>query len=365
MTDDRVYGMGEEPLVEPDWPPLTATEVAAVTDADAVIEWRSPRPLSATARVRTGAGREVIVKRLPRSLRTAEGLGEEHGFMAYLRARGIPIPEVLDTRETGEFTYEVQELGVGADRYQGAFSWSPYLTLDDAAAAGHMLAQLHIAAVGYDAPARPPHPLQASFTIFSSADPIGALERQAAVRPALGMFLSERPWRDDLDRVHQLFHLRIMSLLADLEPLWTHNDWHGTNLLWRDGDVSSVIDFGLCDRTTAIHDIATAIERSAVDWLALRGGGPATVRFDQVHTFLHAYQRVRPLTATERRALPDLLPLVHCEYELSEIDYFLGVVPGGNQANAEIAYDDYFLGHTEWWSESKEGQELLEVLRGG
>lgn len=364
MTDDRVFGMGDDPLVEPDWPPLTSAEIAETVGADAVIEWRSPRPLSATARVRTGDGRRVIVKRLPLSLRTAAGLGEEHGFMDHLRGRGIPVPRVLDTRELGEFTYEVQELGVGEDKYQGAFSWSPYLSLDDAAAAGRMLARLHVAAEGYDAPARPPHPLQSGFTIFSSADPIGALERQAAVRPALGMFLSERHWRDDLDRVHQLFHLRLMSLLSDLEPLWTHNDWHGTNLLWREGDISSVIDFGLCDRTTAIHDIAIAIERSAVDWLALRAGDPAAVRFEQMCALLRAYESVRPLTDTERRALPDLLPLVHCEYELSEIDYFLGVVPGGNQANAEIAYDDYFLGHTAWWSESKEGQALLEVLRG-
>ncbi|MBF6150459.1 aminoglycoside phosphotransferase family protein, partial [Nocardia nova] len=51
------------------------------------------------------------------------------------------------------------------------------------------------------------------------------------------------------------------------------------------------------------------------------------------------------------------------EYELSEIDYFMGVVPGGNQANAEIAYHDYFLGHTRWWEESTDGQALLDMLR--
>lgn len=73
---DRVFGMGHDALVEPDWPPLTAAEASAAvgvetvaghTDAAgrAVIEWRSPRPLSATARVRLPDGRAVIVKRLP------------------------------------------------------------------------------------------------------------------------------------------------------------------------------------------------------------------------------------------------------------------------------------------------------------
>lgn len=364
MTDGRVYGMGHDPLVEPDWPPLTSAEIAEVVGADATIEWRSPRPLSATARVRTGDGRSVIVKRLPHSLRTAAALGEEHGFMDHLRAHGIPVPNVLDTREMGEFTYEVQEFGIGADRYQGTFSWSPYLSLDDAAAAGHMLARLHLAAAGYNAPARQPHPLQASFTIFSSHDPVAELERQAAVRPALGMFLSERHWRADVEKVHLNSYHRLRPMLGDLQPLWTHNDWHGTNLLWRDDEVSTVIDFGLSDRTTAVHDIATAIERCAVDWISLRDGGSATVRFEHVCALLHAYEAVRPLTSAERQALPELLPLVHCEYELSEIDYFLGVIPGGNQANAEIAYRDYFLGHTQWWTESEEGQALLSTLRG-
>ncbi|MCP9622319.1 phosphotransferase [Nocardia otitidiscaviarum] len=363
MTDERVYGMGVDRLVEPDWPPPTSAEIAEVLGTEAVVDWHSPRPLSATARARTGDGRAVIVKRLPLALRSPAALEEEHRFMDHLRAHGIPIPAVLDTRRIGEFTYEVQEFGTGTDRYQGVFSWSPYLSSADAAAAGRALARLHTAAAEYDAPHRPPHPLQASFTIFASADPIGALERQAAVRPALGIFLSDQPWRTDVERVHMPVHARLFRTLADLEPLWTHNDWHGTNLLWHDGEVSSVIDFGLADRTTSVHDLAIAIERSAVDWLALRDGDPVDVRLGQVRALLDGYESLRPLDAVERRALPELLPLVHCEYELSEIDYFLGVVPGGNQANAEIAYHDYFLGHTRWWEESTDGQALLDMLR--
>ncbi|MEC3920490.1 phosphotransferase enzyme family protein [Nocardia sp. CDC160] len=367
--DDRVYGMGLDPLVEPDWPALTSTEVKTVLgplsgsmSADAVITWRSPRPLSATALVRLPDGDEVIVKRLPRTLRDAAALGEEHRFMDHLRARGIPVPRVRHTADLGEFTYEVQEFGSGADEYAGVFSWTPYLSLDEAAAAGHMLARLHLAATDYDAPRRPARPLLASFTIFASPDPLAAVADRAVERPALGAFLAERDWRTDITRVHLPAFERLRPLLTDLEPLWTHNDWHGTNLLWRDHEVTSVIDFGLCDRTTAIHDLATAIERCAVDWISIRDGGPARVRVDQVGAMLRAYESVRPLTAAERRALPALLPLVHCEYELSEIDYFLGVIPGGNPKNAEIAYTDYFLGHTGWWTHSSEARTLLSTL---
>ncbi|WP_327142674.1 phosphotransferase enzyme family protein [Nocardia sp. NBC_01327] len=357
---DRVFGMGSDPLVAPDWPPLTQPEIMALLDADAVIEWRSPRPLSATAQVRAASGLAVIVKRLPRTLRDAAALAEEHGFMNHLRENGIPIPRVLLTREMGEFVYEVQELGVGDDLYRGTFTWSPYQSLAQAESAGRMLARVHLAALGYDAPARPPRPLLGSFTVFSSPDPIAAIEKLAAARPALTAFLDGRDWRADVERLHLPFHARLYPLLDGVSPRWTHNDWHGTNLLWQHETPSTVIDFGLCDRTTAVHDIAIALERCAVDWISLRNGGPARTQIDQVNALLHGYESLRPLTSAESRALPALLPLVHAEYELSEIDYFLSVVPSGNPPNAEIAYHHYFLGHTDWWS--TEGAPLLTHL---
>ncbi|MCU1646568.1 MAG: hypothetical protein JWN03_6843 [Nocardia sp.] len=358
---DRVFGMGSDPLVGPDWPPLTGPEITTLLDADAVIEWRSPRPLSATAQARTASGLSVIIKRLPRTLRDATALAEEHGFMNHLRENGIPIPRVLLTREMGEFAYEVQELGIGDDLYRGTFSWSPYQSRAQAESAGRVLARLHLAAIGYNAPPRPPRPLLASFTVFAAPDPITAIEKLAAARPALTAFLDTRDWRADVERLHLPFHARLYPLLDGVSPRWTHNDWHGTNLLWQHETPSTVIDFGLCDRTTAIHDVAIALERCAVDWISLRNGGPARIQVEQVDAFLNGYESIRPLTSTESRALPDLLPLVHAEYELSEIDYFLSVIPGSNPANAEIAYNHYFLGHTAWWSTA--GEPLLTHLR--
>ncbi|MRH91875.1 phosphotransferase [Nocardia sp. SYP-A9097] len=352
--------MGSDPLVAPDWPPLTPPEIAALLGPDTHIEWRSPRPLSATAQVRTADSTPVIVKRLPRTLRDAAALDEEHAFMNHLRENGIPIPRVLLTRELGEFTYEVQELGIGDDLYRGTFSWSPYQSRAQAAASGRTLAQLHLAAIGYDAPARPPRPLLASFTVFASTDPLAAVEKLAATRPALAAFLSDHSWQAEVERLHLPFHARLYPLLSELSPRWTHNDWHGTNLLWTHEAPSTVIDFGLCDRTTPIHDLAIALERCAVDWISLRVGGPPRIQFDQARALLDGYQSLRPLTTTESRALPELLPLVHAEYELSEIDYFLSVVPGGNVENAEIAYRHYFLGHTEWWI--GQGRSLIERL---
>ncbi|MEU4600782.1 phosphotransferase [Nocardia sp. NPDC023988] len=382
MDDERVFGMGDEPLAAPTWPALTEDEASSAVAATwgfggASIEWRSARPLSATVGVRTGSGERFVVKRLPSALRDLGALAEEHRFMAHLRARGIPVPEVhavagsalrvagrrdeagerrfggeLDGSRpvrggSGEFVYEVHRVGEGEDRYRADFSWTPFRDIEDAAGAGTMLARLHSAAEGFDAPARPARPLLATM----HSDVISAFEWHTARRPALAAFLAARDWRTE-----------VPDLRADLttvEPVWTHGDWHPTNLLWRNHEVTSVIDFGLSDRTTAVFDLATAVERTAVDWISLRDGGPANVRTDQITALFEGYHSVRPLSQAESRLLPDLLPLAHIGYELSEIDYFLTIPQ--DPRNAEIAYHDWLLGHLRWY-ETPEGHDLRTLL---
>ena len=366
--DDLVFGMGAESIVRRDWPSLTLPEIAEVLGGEvAGIEWRSPRPLSTTARIRMPDGRRMIVKRLPLSLRTPEALAEEHGFMDHVRERGIKVPAAWTAGTRGDFVYEVQELGAGEDLYQSAFSWSPYDPSYHAGPAGAMLGRLHTAAKGYEAPARPWRPLKSGFSLFGSSDPIAAIEQIAAQRPQLGDFLSARDWRSDAERLMLPFHQRLAPLRDDLLPLWTHNDWHGTNLLWEDDGYTlmptSVLDFGLSDRTAAVYDLAIAVERFAVDWVGLRDGGPANIPKRELRSFLHAYASVRPVSGAEFSALANLFPLCHAEYELSEIDYFLSVVPGGSEKNAEIAYRDWFLGHAQW-AKSEEGQAFLGLLGG-
>ncbi|MFD3705843.1 phosphotransferase enzyme family protein [Nocardia sp. NPDC058658] len=352
MPDDQVFGMGDDPLAAPTWPALTEDEIARAVAATwggscAAVEWRGARPLSSTVGVRTDDGERLVVKRMPVRLRDGVALAEEHRFMAHLRGHGIPVPEVLAT--VGDrFVYEVHRAGVGEDRYRADFSWTPYRDTDDAVAAGVMLGRLHSAAQGFDAPARPARPLVASL----HGGVLGAFEWHIARRPAVARFLSERNWRAEVPDLH--------VGLADVAPLWTHGDWHGTNLLWDDHEVSSVIDFGLADRTTAVFDLATAIERTAVDWISLRDGGPADVRADQITALIQGYRSARPLSATEQSLLPNLLPLAHIGYELSEIDYFLTIAK--DPRNAEIAYRDWLLGHLRWY-ETAEGRELRDVIR--
>ena len=366
--------MGTDPA-DPDWPPLTVAELDALLrrypEAGGArrVRWRSPRPLSAAALVQAASGAELFVKRHHVSVRTARGLEEEHGFLRHLARNGAPVVRVLAAEDgrtvavgdEGGWTYEVHTLGEGDDVYRDAISWSPFHSLEQARSAGRTLAQLHEAAKGYDAPNRAIAPLIGGFTVFGDqADPVAAARRYVEARPALAEDLAGRgDWTGEIERWHLPFHARLRPHLAALEPLWTHNDLHASNLLWHGDDAATVIDFNLADRAFAVHDLALAIERNAVEWVELAQKGAAAVHADAADALITGYEQVRRLTDAERAALPELLPLCHVDFALSELDYFAGVTRSA--PNAELAYR-YVIDHTAWFADG-EGARLLRRIR--
>lgn len=374
------HGMGMD-AVQPSWPSLTLDEVARLLRhfplAGTVtrLDWHSPRPFSSACVADTSSG-PLFIKRLLREIRTVDELMDEHRFMAHLRANGLVVSEVLSASDgntafaDGDWTCEVQRLGQGVDRYRDATSWTPFLNCADAAAAGRELALLHLAARGYDAPARSTRLLASGFTLLNAEQPQAVLERiqfYIQQRPALIDYLAPRDWRADVSRVLLPFHARLSPLLHGLAPLWTHNDWHASNLLWQvepaPAAVRTVLDFGLADRTCAVYDLANAIERNLIEWLALpstSGEQRHLVHIDQLDAMLDAYEAVAPLSALEASALPALLPLVHIEFALSELAYFHGVLR--SPENAALAYDTYLLGHAAWFN-SDAGRYLLDHLQ--
>lgn len=370
-----MHGMGAVP--EPaDWPILRADEVDALLrrmglpDAVRALRWHSPRPFSAAAEVQSAIG-TLFVKRHHRTLRDARTLGEEHGFIEHLRAGGAPVPPLLRTPdgasavELGDWTYEVQRAAVGEDLYRDTASWRPFAGSAHAQAAGRALAQLHRAAAGYAAAPRSTALLVANLRLFGHADPLQALQQDMRGRPALAAWLQRRDWRSDLCRHLLPWHARAWPLLrTPPAALWTHGDWHASNLLWHGhgaaSEVSAVFDFGLADRSFALFDLATAIERNVVPWLDLDAGGRAAADLDQLDALLHGYAQTLPLDAAQLRLLAALLPIVHADFALSEIDYFAGIT--GSHANADIAYHRYLLGHADWFG-GDEGQRLLRRLR--
>ncbi|MFJ9022052.1 hypothetical protein ACIRPU_19110 [Streptomyces sp. NPDC102259] len=66
----------------------------------------------------------------------------------------------------------------------------------------------------------------------------------------------------------------------------------------------------------------------------------------------------RSPSPAESAALPELLPLVHAEFALSELGYFHGVTRSAE--NTRLAYE-YCVGHAEWFA-TDDGGRLLDVV---
>jgi Ser/Thr protein kinase RdoA (MazF antagonist) len=365
-------------LVATDWPPLTLGELRPLLaefpacGRPVSILTISPRPFSAASVVETTAGR-IFVKRHHRLVRDARGLEEEHRFLEHLRSRGVSVPRLfasaagLTAIERGEWTYEIHDIPAGVDLYQDALSWTPFLSSAHAHSAGQTLARLHYAAEGFNEPARPVRPLVSSFTIFAAADPEAELRRYLAARPALAAHQDVRRCAEQALELLAPFHAELQPLRPALPALWTHNDLHASNLLWSNESptarATAVLDFGLADRTFAVYDLAQAIERSLVEWLAIvEPDAPldsAAIHFDQLTALLDGYESVRPLTRAEAAALVPATALCHAEFALTEADYFLAVLH--DEQKASYAYRSYLVGHSRWFRSA--GEPLLAALR--
>lgn len=371
-ANHRVHGLDAD-TAEPDWPPLTPAEVTGVLahypDVGEMREvaWHSPRPLSAAARLHTAAG-ELFVKRHHARVRTARTLGEEHRFIAHLRANGLPVPAVLaradgQTAHTaGDWVYEVHACARGLDLYREAMSWTPPRRVQHAHAAGRALARLHAASCGYDAQQRGTHMLVTRDDLIVSGDPLGMLARQLPHRPALRDYLQRRDWRGELAPVLAHRQEAVATALQQQPRLWTHNDWHVSNMCWSgsgaNATVTDMLDFGLASPTSAVFDLATAIERNAIEWLAL-DKGHAAAHADIAAALIAGYRDTAALDAAAVHAVATVLPLVHVDFALSETEYFLAATrqPG----HADVAYETFLRGHAAWF-DTPPGQGLLDAL---
>ena len=373
----KVHGMDGR-LVEPDWPPLTLEELRNLLaqfpslGEPLKIVTESPRPLSAAGVVSTRGG-NVFIKRHHHTVRDREGLCEEHALMTHLLNAKASVPRVIASAEgetaieIGEWTYEVHEIPPGIDLYEDAISWTPFRTAPHTFSAGQALAHLHLAAEGFNAPRRKPQPLVAGFTIYAEQDACAAMADYLAERPVLAENQAVRACCEEALELLEPFHARLRPLLPSLGSLWTHNDLHCSNLLWDsaadEAQATAIIDFGLADRTNAVHDIANAIERNIVEWLQLVAD-PAhpenvDVHFDHLEAMLTGYDSVRSLSDEEASALAPMTALCHTEFALSEAEYFLGVLHAAERA--PMAYDGWLVGHAQWFH-SRAGKKLLNAI---
>ena len=358
---NRVHGFGAE-LVAPDWPTPTWRELAPVLELYGMRllggqTWISPRPLSSGLLVTTDTG-PVFVKRQSEAVRKVAQLGQEHAFAAWLGSRGIPVPALCQPLEASTavsvsgWTYEVHRPAAGTDTYRDAMSWTPFNSTTHARAAGAMLARVHLAAADFPAPGRDTAQLTSRPDCLRAMQVSEVIERYARAEPSLRKVFGTG---DDTRLAWRLQQLG--GRLSALPTQWCHLDWHASNLFWRGDEISCVIDFGLADRSYAVVDLAIALERNVIRWLELPG--------TQIGLPIHAteliagYESVRPLCATERELLPELLPVCHLDFALSEVRYFGSLL--NDPTRAGFAWRDYAIAHCAWF-DTPAGVDLLAAL---
>ncbi|MEO8779455.1 MAG: phosphotransferase [Rhodanobacter sp.] len=372
-SDHLVHGLAGDEMA-PDWPALTPPELASLLqrypqlDSPQRIAWHSPRPLSAACLLDTNAG-QLFVKRHHRRVRSVATLSEEHRFMAHLRDRGLPLPQVMldvdgeSAVALDEWIYEIHQRAAGIDLYRDTISWQPLANRAHAHSAGRMLAAVHDASTDYDAAQRHTHILVARSDLIGAEDPVAALRAQLLQRPGLADYLRHRDWQDDLAALLAPWHADLQPRLAREPRRWTHGDWHVSNLCWSDpGDsasITAVLDFGLAAANCALFDLATAIERNAIAWLTL-DTGLAAIHPDIAQALIEGYRQVRSLDGDDVRLLAALLPLVHVDFALSEIEYFHAITQ--STASADVAYEVFLRGHAAWFT-TRTGQTMLQAIR--
>ena len=201
-----------------------------------------------------------------------------------------------------------------------------------------------------------------SCQVITAPAPLQTAAALVAQRPALASYLAGRHWEDHFEAILTPLIATAAPLLAALPSQWGHGDWHPSNLTWTssapDARVAGIFDFGLANRTSAVHDLALALERAVVSWPGLHRGGTAAADPAAAAFLLDGYQTVRPLTGAEAAALPVILPVAHVGYALSEVDYFTSVAVSAD--GADLAYE-YLVGHA-WWFGQPPGAALLGFL---
>lgn len=359
----------DEKNAKRNWPPLCNEDLYKVLanfgliPSTKAISWHSDRPFSSAGIITLSNKQQVFVKRHDYRLRPADTLIDEHHFINHLAAQGLPVCQPLYNQLYNssisierDGVFEVFPLLKGQDLYHNTRSWEAYHTARHAEASGEMLAHLHQASHSYHQTTRTPCLLTSAMEPLLHDDLATGLRCWVLSQPGLTAHLPNT-WLNDLLPLIIPFHDRFRALRNYIIPLWGHGDWHGSNVTWHNDNICSIFDFGMSNLSCAEFDLAVAIERSFIRWLAPSSRHP--VSFEQLERFLQGYNRKSSRAPARYALIAALLPLCHITFALSEIAYYGYLLD--DPKTAEFVYHSYLLGHARWFHRPT-GQSLLYAL---
>ena len=205
------------------------------------------------------------------------------GLTAHLASRGFACPTPIENRAGGWLGRLNGRAAAVIEWKTGAWLRSP--SSADQAAAGAVLARLHLMAVDFE---------------LERDNPVGpAMWRRLADRCAGGAARASVEDRALLDRVEAALARLGDPFTDDLPGGAIHADYFPDNILFEDGAVAAVIDFYFGCTGAFAYDLAIALSAWGFD-----AEGRAVP--EALAAFQRGYETVRPLSAAERAALPRL-----------------------------------------------------------
>jgi homoserine kinase type II len=239
--------------------------------------------------VTTGRGRYVLTlyERLP-----TEELPFYLNLMAHLARAGVEVPAPAPDRTGALFSHLNGRPAGLVRRIDGAPIEVP--TPEQCAAAGAALARLHCASQSYRA------------RLTNRRGPAWWRQAAGAVRPFV------TPAQNDLLTAEVKFQTGFGKVKLPKGAI--HGDLFRDNVLFADGAVSGIIDFGFAATDFYAYDLAIAVN----DWCVGRNADDAPDG-ERMRAMVRAYHDVRPLTDDERAQWHALLRAAALRFWVSRL----------------------------------------------
>ncbi|HQR12391.1 MAG TPA: homoserine kinase [Casimicrobiaceae bacterium] len=239
--------------------------------------------------VTTPKGRYVLTlyERLP-----AAELPFYLNLMAHLAKAGVPVPAPEPDRTGALFSLLNGKPASLVTRIDGHPVLEP--TPRHCAAVGAALARMHIASATYRA------------RLSNRRGPAWWRQSARAVKPFLNA--------DQIALLDAELKFQTGFGRGKLPKGAIHGDLFCDNVLFRDEQVSGIIDFGFAATDFFAYDLAITVN----DWCVADGGSKA-IDAARAEALVTAYDALRPLTSDERTAWPALLRAAGLRFWLSRL----------------------------------------------
>ncbi|MDX2088936.1 MAG: homoserine kinase [Kofleriaceae bacterium] len=289
---------------------FTQLDHAAVREIARAFDLGTVEAFRAIAAGTINSNFEVITARGRWFLRINEGKAEpdvawEARLVTALAAAGVATPPPLVARDGRPYLAH-------AGKWVSAFPWRAghhlapaEVTPPLADALGAQLAQLHVAGLA----------LPADWRRTSIYDHAHLVERYAAFRassdPALARAIEVLGEELAVAREASAIRARATAGLI-------HGDLFRDNVLWDGGQIAAILDFEQASGGSLVYDLAVCLN----DWCWTDGP-----RLDLCAALLAGYQRIRPLPAADKEALPTEVRAAAARFTITRItDVYLAKV---------------------------------------